>query len=154
MATLADIIRDVKPLLMPTVKVAARLSTDAFDLEIEAAVEGAIADLKRVGIAEACFDSRSDYYPLIRQAVVMYCKAHFGQDNPNEEMRFWIDSYQMHLDALLNSGANAYAMEDIVLADEVEEPVEEPPEEPSDDPSEPDGEEGGEPAEVDPNALG
>lgn len=111
MANLAEIIEYVKPRVMPTAKVALRVSGEYFDLEVESAVEAAMADLKRAGVAESCFDAGSDYYPLVRQAIVMYCKTMFGQDNPNEEMRIWLDIYKMCLDDLLNSGANAYAEE-------------------------------------------
>ena len=111
MANLAEIIEYVKPRVMPTAKVALRVSGEYFDLEVESAVEAAMADLKRAGVAESCFNASSDYYPLVRQAIVMYCKSMFGQDNPNEEMRIWLDIYKMCLDDLLNSGANAYAEE-------------------------------------------
>lgn len=146
MATLADIIADVKPRLMPTAKVAVRVTDEYFDLEVEAAVEGALSDLKRVGISEACFSEDSDFYPMVRQAVVMYCKAHFGQDNPNEEMRFWMSSYEMHVDALLNSGANTYAV------DEDEEPAASDDAAGCDGPSDP-ADNGGA-GEVDPDEMG
>ena len=107
MATIAEITDE----LMPTVKVAVRTMSNLFDPEIEAAVSAAVADMKRVGVSDACFDEDSDYYPIVRQAVVVYCKAHFGGDNPNEEMGFWRTSYLMHLDDLLNSGANGHAEE-------------------------------------------
>lgn len=96
---------------MPTVKVAVRATHEMFEPEIEAAISAAVADLKRAGVSDACFDEESDYYPIARQAVVVYCKAHFGGDNPNEEMGFWRTSYMQHLDDLLNSGANSHAEE-------------------------------------------
>jgi len=111
LANLVEIIEDLKPRVMPTAKVALRVSDEYFDLEVESAVEAALADLKRAGVAESCFSVESDYYPLVRQAVVMYCKSMFGQDNPNEEMRIWLDIYKMCLDDLLNSGANRHAEE-------------------------------------------
>ena len=97
--------------MLPAVKVAVKTTSAAFEPEIEAAMQAAIADMKRVGIAEACFADDSDYYPLVKQAVIIYCKAHFGQDNPNEEMGFWRTSYQQTVTDLINSGANSYAIE-------------------------------------------
>lgn len=96
---------------MPTVKVAVRTTSALFEPEIEAVISAALADMKRVGVADACFDEESDYFPIVRQAVIVFCKAHFGGDNPNEEMGFWRKSYMMHIDDLLNSGANSHAAE-------------------------------------------
>lgn len=105
MASIADITEE----LLPTVKVAVRATHALFEPEIEAAISAAVADMKRVGVSDACFDEDSDYYPIVRQAVIVFCKAHFGGDNPNEEMGFWRTSYLMHVDDLLNSGANSHS---------------------------------------------
>ena len=105
-------IADIADELMPSVKVAVRVTGDYFDPEVEAALHAAIADMKRVGVDDGCFDPESDYYPLVRQAAILYCKANFGMDNPNSEMGFWRESYLMAVTDLLNSGANARAAEE------------------------------------------
>ena len=105
---MADIL-DIAEELTPVVKVTCRVSGDHFDLEVESAIQAAVADMMRVGIADGCFSEDSQFYPLVRQAVILYCKAYFGQDNPNEEMRFWQTSYMQTVTDLLNSGANMHA---------------------------------------------
>lgn len=105
-------IADIADELMPSVKVALRVTDTYFDPEVEAALHAAIADMARVGVDEECFDSESAYYPLVRQAAIVYCKAAFGMDNPNAEMAFWRESYLMAVTDLLNSAANTHAAEE------------------------------------------
>ena len=102
---------DIEPELHASVKTAVRATAAVFDDEVTILIKAALADLARVGVAEECFSCSSDFYPLVVQAVIVYCKAHFGQDNPNAEMDFWRESYLMHVDALLNSGANVHSVE-------------------------------------------
>ena len=108
---------DISGNLRPLTKTVARASAAQFEPELDALTTAALADLARVGVDESCFDEESPYYPLVRQAVLFYTKAHFGGDNPNAEMDFWRESYQQTVTDLLNSAANAHAKED---GDEVE----------------------------------
>lgn len=99
--------------LLDDVKKAVRATATAFDGEVTMLIESALADLARVGIDETCFADGSPYYPLVKQAVVLRCKAFFGQDNPNGEMEFWRESYQQTVDDLLNSGANGASSSEV-----------------------------------------
>ena len=86
--------------LIDDVKVALRVTTDAFDPEVEMLVEAALRDLERVGIpGELLVDGPTD--PLVRAAVCMYAKAHFGFDN-SEAPRF-DESYRQIVKDVLNS---------------------------------------------------
>ena len=86
--------------LIDDVKVALRVTTDAFDPEVEMLVEAALRDLERVGIpGELLVDGPTD--PLVRAAVCMYAKAHFGFDN-SEAPRF-DESYRQIVKDFLNS---------------------------------------------------
>ena len=70
--------------LLDDVKLALRISpgTTAYDGEVEDLIEAAKADLKLSGVAPAKLDE-SD--PLVKRAIVTYCKAHFGFDNADAE---------------------------------------------------------------------
>lgn len=70
--------------LLDDVKLALRISpgTIAFDGEVQDLIASAIADLGLSGVASEKLD---DADPLIKRAIVTYCKAHFGWDNPDAE---------------------------------------------------------------------
>ena len=63
--------------LLDEVKVALRVTSDAFDTEIQGLIEAAKRDLNRVGVDEALVDSD----PLAKMAVVLFAKSRFGYDN-------------------------------------------------------------------------
>lgn len=65
-----------------------RVTGDAMDSEIQFLIDGAIAEMERVGIDA---DAAEYAEGLMNIAVVSYCKANFGFDNPDAplyEMRF------------------------------------------------------------------
>lgn len=101
MATIAEIAYE----MMPTVKVAVRTMKDVFEPEIEMWVKDAISEMLATGVSEDVFDPTSVNYPKAFGAVVAFCKGHFGQDNPNEEMRFWLTSYEQHVTFLVNNAS-------------------------------------------------
>lgn len=70
--------------LLDDVKLALRISPTiiAYDDEVQDLIEAAKADLKLSGVDPAKLDE-SD--PLIKRAIVTYCKAHFGFDNPDAD---------------------------------------------------------------------
>lgn len=73
--------------ILNDVKVALRVAatTTAFDGEVQDLINAAIADLKLAGVTTA---KAVDTDPLIKRAIVTYCKANFGYDNPDAG-RFW-----------------------------------------------------------------
>lgn len=89
--------------LLDDVKLALRVSSDAFDDEVAALVAAALVDMKRTGVREELLDPASPT-PLAKMAVTLYAKALFGYDNP-EAQRF-MDSYRQTVADLLNSSAN------------------------------------------------
>ena len=76
--------------ILDDVKVALRIAATntAFDGEVGDLIDAAKDDLQLAGITS---DDTTD--PLIKRAVITYCKAHFGYDNPDAD-RF-IKSYEM-----------------------------------------------------------
>ena len=107
--------------MLPTVKVACRATSELFDPEITACIQAALADMLRAGVSEKCLEDDSPYRPLVLQAVIVYSKAHFGQDNPNAEMDYFRESYDRTVISMMNSAANS-------AAEETEEPAEPEPE--------------------------
>lgn len=77
--------------LLEDVKLALRITSSAFNSEIEDIIGAAKADLKLSGVAETKAEDEDD--PLIKRTIIVYCKAHFGYDNPEAE-RFQ-QSYDM-----------------------------------------------------------
>lgn len=67
--------------MVDRVKKALRLTTDAFDDDLQDLIEAALCDLGIAGITQA---QQTD--PLIRRAVITYCKLHFG-DHPEDADR-------------------------------------------------------------------
>jgi len=74
--------------MLASVKKALRASSSSFDDEVMELIEAAKLDLKIAGIKVS--DSPD---ALIKRAITIYCKAHFGYDNPEAD-RFR-DSYVM-----------------------------------------------------------
>lgn len=82
--------------LLDDVKLALRVTNMAFDNEIEDLIKAAQQDLVLAGVDENKVKNNED--PLIKRAIVVYCKANFGYDNPDAE-RFQksYDLLKMHL---------------------------------------------------------
>lgn len=73
--------------LLADTKVALRIASTAYDDEIEALIAAAKADLLLSGVAKSALDA-TDPDALVKLAIVTYCKASFGLDNPDSE-KFW-----------------------------------------------------------------
>lgn len=95
------------------IRQALRVTSDAFDDEIDMLINAALYDMRRVGVNPDLLDpdgteSEDPACAYVRQAVVCYAKAHFGYDNP-EATRFE-DSYTRIVIDLMNSSENIAAM--------------------------------------------
>ena len=64
------------------VKLALRVTTDAFDDEIQDLINAALADLGIAGVIESVTNENSND-ALVLRAVTTYCKLHFG--DPTEK---------------------------------------------------------------------
>jgi len=69
--------------ILDDIKIALRISNTAFDAEINDLIAAARADLKLSGILESKVNDDTD--PLIKRAITVYVKAHFGWNNPDSE---------------------------------------------------------------------
>ena len=76
--------------MLEDVRDALRVSGNDLDGEIQDLIDAAKADLSLSGVHPSKI---IDTDPLIKRAVIVYCKAHYGWDNP-EAVRF-AQSYTM-----------------------------------------------------------
>jgi uncharacterized phage protein (predicted DNA packaging) len=76
--------------MLESVKRALRVTISDFDEEIQDLIDAAKRDLEIAGVAK---DKIVDTDKLIKRAIITYCKANFGYDNPEAE-RFQ-QSYDM-----------------------------------------------------------
>ncbi len=67
------------------VKDALRVNGNTLDTEIQDLIDAAKADLRLSGVHP---DKIKDTDPLIKRAIIVYCKAHFGYDDPKVAERF------------------------------------------------------------------
>lgn len=68
--------------LIDDVKVYLRMTTTALDIEVQDLIDAAKDDLELSGVDPLKI---VDTDPLIKRAVIVYCKAHFGYDNPDHD---------------------------------------------------------------------
>jgi len=66
--------------LLEDARKALRLSTDAFDGEITDLIDACKADLALVGVSLLDVED-----PLVKRAILLYVKAHFGYEDPNDK---------------------------------------------------------------------
>lgn len=69
-------------MLLNDVKDVLRVSGNALDTEIQDLIDAAKVDLQLSGVHPSRIIEAD---PLIKRAVTVYCKAHFGWDNPEAE---------------------------------------------------------------------
>lgn len=71
--------------MLNDVKSALRVDGDDLDTEIQDLIDAAKADLQLSGVHK---DKIVDTDPLIKRAVIVYCKANFGYEDPKLTERF------------------------------------------------------------------
>ena len=70
--------------LKEDVKLALRITSAAYDSEVDGLIAAARSDLKVSGVSATAADA-VDPEPLVKMAITVYCKANFGLDNPDSE---------------------------------------------------------------------
>lgn len=68
--------------MLDAVKLALRVVTDAFDSELSDLIEAGLLDLARAGVTNS--DTND---PLVRRAVITYCRLHFGQPDDFDRLK-------------------------------------------------------------------
>lgn len=70
--------------MLETVKLALRVVTDAFDVEIQLLIDDCLKELESLGVN--VYDMGTDD-PQIMSAVIAYCKWHFGDAENKDQFR-------------------------------------------------------------------
>lgn len=78
--------------VLNSIKLALRITTDAFNAELTDLLNAALLDL---GIAGVTNDDIND--PLILRAVITYCKLHFGQPDDYDRLKRSYDEQKAQL---------------------------------------------------------
>lgn len=87
--------------LLDDVKLALRITSSAFDDEVVDLIAAARQDLILSGVSPGKANNDND--PLIKRAIIVYCKTHFGYDNPEADRFQWsYDLLKMHLASSLD----------------------------------------------------
>lgn len=82
--------------ILDDVKIALRVTNTAFDSEILDLIDAARQDLILSGVTT--LKANDDTDPLIKRAIITYCKANFGFDNPDaDRLQKSYDMLKMHL---------------------------------------------------------
>lgn len=78
--------------MLERVKLALRVTTDAFDAEITDLIAAALKDLGIAGVTNEDTDDA-----LIRQAVITYCRTHFGEPDEYDRLKASYDEQKAQL---------------------------------------------------------
>lgn len=89
--------------ILDAVKLALRVSADVFDSEINDLIDAAKGDLGIVGIENAETD------PLIKRAIITYCRLYFGEPDDFDRMKAAYDEQKAQLIT-----ATGYGMPEVV----------------------------------------
>lgn len=79
-------------IILDDVKLALRLTTDAYDTELINCIHEAVADLGVAGITETSFSDS-----LIKGAVIVFCKMHFGSPQDYDRLKRSYDEKKSQL---------------------------------------------------------
>lgn len=72
------------PTLLEAARLALRISATDYDDKVEMLVDAAVENLRMAGVASSAVDA-SDPDAPVKGAILVYCKAQFGMDNPDAE---------------------------------------------------------------------
>ena len=78
--------------MLEKVKLALRVSTDAFDGEIEDLIAADLADLDLAGVTGSPPED-----PLVLRAVITYCRVHFGSTEDYDRLKLSYDEQKAML---------------------------------------------------------
>lgn len=74
------------------VKMALRITTDAFDDELEDLIDAAVLDMRLAGITNDDTDDK-----LVRRAVITYCRLNFGQPDDYDRLKASYDEQKRQM---------------------------------------------------------
>lgn len=78
--------------MLDSVKMALRITTDAFDAELTDLIEMALVDMRLAGIINLDVND-----PLIKRAVITYCRLNFGQPDDYDRLKASYDEQKRQM---------------------------------------------------------
>ena len=81
--------------MLEKIKMALRISTDAFDEELELLIQSALLDLGIAGVISDVLTDEPD--AIITQAVITYCKMNFGLSEDYDRLKRSYDEQKAQL---------------------------------------------------------
>lgn len=81
--------------MLEKVKTALRISTDAFDEELELLIQSALIDLGIAGVINDVLTEEPD--AIVTQAVITYCKMNFGLPEDYDRLKRSYDEQKAQL---------------------------------------------------------
>ena len=99
--------------LLDDARTALRVTTTATDGEIETYIGTALFDMENKGVApeflaDDASSDKADYMPIVKNAVINYCKAQYGRDVEASERNACLASYNSIVASLLNGKQNVH----------------------------------------------
>ena len=94
-------------MLLDDVKTALRVTTDKTDGEIEVYIAAALFDMKNKGV-NPDFLSSGCNEPIVKTAVINFCKAQYGRDVEASERNACMASYRSIVTSFLNGKQNVH----------------------------------------------
>lgn len=97
--------------LLDKVKVACRVTTTAYDEELQDLIKAALDDMDITDISSWMLQEQDDLAPLIQRAVITYCKMNFGfislTDDQYDRLKASYDEQKAQM--LMNSNYTAWS---------------------------------------------
>ena len=78
--------------MLDKVKMALRITTNAFDDELNELIQAAVIDLDIAGV-----DSAEGVTPLVSRAIITYCKCNFGQPDDYDRLKASYDEQKAQM---------------------------------------------------------
>ena len=99
--------------LFDDVRTALRVTTSLTDGEISTYIDTALFDMENKGVqpeflAEHADTDEDDYMPIVKTAVIVYCKALYGRDVEASERNACLSTYRSIVASLLNGKQNVH----------------------------------------------
>jgi len=99
--------------LLDDVRIALRVTTSLTDGEISTYIGTALFDMQNKGVkpeflADDADAEGADYMPIVKTAVINYCKAQYGRDVEASERNACLSSYRSIIASLLNGKQNVH----------------------------------------------
>lgn len=99
--------------LLDDVRTALRVTTALTDGEIQTYIDTALFDMGNKGVdpdflADDADDANDSHMPIVRTAVINFCKAQYGRDVEASERNACLASYRSIVASLLNGKQNVH----------------------------------------------